>query len=92
MKFTTCPDCGGQEVPLMDEPNSDGDVAVCSCGWTAQHACPGSDDDGRALKPYTATCGSCGLSWCDRCDPVAVSAGCHYCSGRGYSTAPMDDD
>lgn len=25
--------------------------------------------------PYAATCGACGRSWCDRCDPVSVSWG-----------------
>lgn len=34
-----------------------------------------------------ATCGICGKSWCDACDPTP-SALCHYCHGRGYSTAP----
>lgn len=34
-----------------------------------------------------ATCGGCGASWCGDCDP-APSALCHYCHGRGYSTAP----
>ena len=32
------------------------------------------------------TCGGCGASWCAECDPCP-SALCHYCHGRGYSTA-----
>lgn len=34
------------------------------------------------------TCGICGRSWCEQCDP-APSALCHWCHGRGYSTAPV---
>jgi hypothetical protein len=34
------------------------------------------------------TCGACGASWCEKCDP-APSALCHYCHGRGYSTAEI---
>ena len=34
-------------------------------------------------------CGGCGRSWCDRCDP-APSALCHWCNGRGYSTAAIN--
>lgn len=36
------------------------------------------------------TCGNCGNAWCGRCDPAATSWGCHWCHGRGSSTAPMD--
>lgn len=38
-----------------------------------------------------ATCGSCGRSWDDAADPVSVSACCHWCHGRGYSTHPIND-
>lgn len=34
------------------------------------------------------TCGNCGHAWCELCDP-APSALCHWCHGRGYSTAEM---
>jgi len=34
-----------------------------------------------------AACGKCRRAWCEKCDP-APSALCHYCHGRGYSTAP----
>lgn len=44
-------------------------------------------DDGRPVKPLVATCGGCGESWCERCDPGPASQ-CHWCNGRGYSTAP----
>ena len=33
------------------------------------------------------TCGGCDNSWCEDCDP-SPAALCHYCHGRGYSTAP----
>jgi hypothetical protein len=39
-------------------------------------------------KTAKATCGNCGNSWCDDCDPTP-SALCHWCNGRGYSTAPI---
>lgn len=39
--------------------------------------------------PDVATCGNCERSWCDRCDPVAVSWGCHWCHGRGWSDAEL---
>ena len=36
------------------------------------------------------TCGKCRRAWCEQCDP-APSALCHYCHGRGYSTAPRKE-
>jgi hypothetical protein len=54
-----------------------------------RHACPGTDDDDRPLEPLRADCGRCGAAWCDRCDPTP-SALCHYCHGRGHSTAEID--
>jgi hypothetical protein len=33
------------------------------------------------------TCGACGRSWCDACDP-AHGPLCPWCAGRGWSTAP----
>lgn len=47
------------------------------------------------IRPHTcekverATCGICGRSWCDRCDPTP-SALCHYCHGVGKSSAPLN--
>lgn len=35
------------------------------------------------------TCGNCGKAWCSVCDP-APSALCHWCHGRGESTAEME--
>lgn len=32
------------------------------------------------------TCGKCHKTWCGDCDP-APAAACHWCAGRGYSTA-----
>lgn len=54
-----------------------------------KHVCESRYTNGEEMQPEKATCGACGLSWCDRCDP-APSAMCHYCHGRGYSTAPLD--
>lgn len=34
------------------------------------------------------TCGDCGRSWCESCDPCP-SALCHWCHGRGHSTAEL---
>lgn len=34
------------------------------------------------------TCGGCGHAWCGVCDP-APSALCHWCNGRGKSTAEL---
>lgn len=33
------------------------------------------------------TCGGCNRQWCERCDGTQGPL-CHYCHGRGYSTAP----
>jgi len=43
--------------------------------------------DGRN-HPAEVTCGQCGRSWCERCDP-APSAMCHWCNGYGHSEAPI---
>ena len=32
------------------------------------------------------TCGTCGNSWCAACDPCPAAL-CHWCHGRGHSTA-----
>ena len=42
-------------------------------------------------QPARVTCGTCELSWCERCDPCP-SALCHRCHGRGHSTAPLEAD
>lgn len=46
--------------------------------------------DHNCESPEPATCGNCGRSWCFRCDPCP-SAACHWCHGRGYSTAPLPE-
>lgn len=43
------------------------------------------------MKTEKSTCGECGRSWDDSADP-APSALCHWCHGRGYSTAPICGD
>ncbi len=57
---------------------------------TINHRCNETDDDGLPLKPDVATCGRCGRSWCFNCDPCPAAL-CHWCHGRGYSTAPIID-
>ena len=52
------------------------------------HDCQRTDDDGNLVEPRKTTCGNCERSWCDRCDPCP-SALCPWCSGRGYSIAPV---
>lgn len=56
------------------------------------HTCPGAIEyeecNGRPLRDAAASCGGCGRSWCDRCDPTPGPL-CHYCNGRGYSLAPL---
>jgi len=53
------------------------------------HEClPGKYDDG-PQGPDRVTCGNCDRAWCERCDP---GRGCHWCQGRGYSTAPMAEE
>lgn len=39
-------------------------------------------------ESYKVTCGNCGNSWCEKCDP-APSALCHTCHGRGHSLKPL---
>ena len=41
----------------------------------------------RAEHDAKVTCGACGETWCETCDP-APSALCHKCHGRGYTKAP----
>lgn len=59
-------------------------VHVC----TDDEGNPRTDDDDRPLKPDKTTCGKCGRSWCDRCDPTHGPL-CPWCAGYGYSSAPM---
>ena len=33
-------------------------------------------------------CLTCFAHWCDECDPTPAAL-CHYCHGRGYSTAEV---
>lgn len=54
------------------------------------HTCDGVDDDDRPLEAKRVTCGDCERSWCERCDPCP-SALCHWCHGRGCSTAPLEE-
>ncbi len=38
-------------------------------------------------RHVTATCGNCGRSWCDGCDPTP-SAMCHWCNGTWSKDRP----
>lgn|GEM_PF-5343400 len=59
--------------------------AIALAAKATQHpeACPKTGAVSDAV-----TCGNCDAQWCERCDP-APSAQCHYCNGRGYSTAEI---
>ncbi len=56
-----------------------------------EHVCLGAGDymarEGQPMRDAIATCGTCELEWCARCDPCP-SAMCHACNGRGYTIAP----
>lgn len=54
----------------------------------AVHVCRQKDSYGYPLPSDRATCGICGRSWCDRCDPTPAAL-CHWCHGRGYSLATL---
>ena len=93
MRATDCEHCGLMRtcIPTRGNGTARNPYARYLCGECInEHHCPGLDDDGRALRPDRVTCGNCGRSWCERCDP-APSALCHYCHGRGLSCAPLDD-
>lgn len=42
------------------------------------------------MNDSIVTCGNCQRSWDESLDP-APSAMCHYCNGKGYTTAPTED-
>ena len=50
--------------------------------------CEFSDIQDEPVNRDKVTCGNCGESWCEKCDP-APAALCHTCHGRGYSTHPI---
>lgn len=52
-------------------------------GRSPANAWPKCEHGSRAV----ATCGGCGLVWCDACDPTP-GAQCHACNGRGRTLAP----
>ena len=51
------------------------------------HRCKRPDERG-SLEGSPSTCGNCGRTWCDNCDP-APAALCPWCHGYGYSSAPL---
>lgn len=54
-----------------------------------QHQHNDEDTDPRDRNGMAeVTCGICGRSWCEKCDPCP-SALCHWCHGYGYSNAPI---
>jgi hypothetical protein len=73
-----------------------GDDAEEDAGWCILYR-PNVAPDFKCLYPgevhrhedHKVTCGNCGNSWCGKCDP-APSALCHWCNGRGHSTAPLN--
>ncbi len=46
------------------------------------------NDFGDPIAADVTTCGHCGNSWCERCDPTP-SPLCHTCHGRGFSHAEL---
>lgn len=54
-----------------------------SAGLLAARATPASCQHGSNAP---SLCLTCGAEWCAECDP-SPAALCHYCAGRGYSTA-----
>ncbi len=87
MSVRPCKRCERYDEKHAATAQTDSQTAS-SDSQTSLHTCNVTDDDGRAVAPDRVTCGNCGNSWCERCDP-APSAQCHTCTGRGYSTAPL---
>lgn len=56
----------------------------------APHVCFGrADAEGNPQRtPKRVTCGNCGRSWCERCDP-APDPLCVFCHGAGTSSAEL---
>lgn len=69
---------GGVTVPFDDDPY----IRVLAAELAAELLATHQECHART------TCGGCGNAWCGECDP-APSALCHWCHGRGKSTAPM---
>ncbi len=65
-------------------------TAVADSAISLAHSCGGPDGDdlNPPFAPKPVECGSCGLRWCERCDPCP-SAACHRCHGRGHTLAPL---
>ena len=78
--------CGLCGKPWEAYATDDDGIKLCQACAELPHQCPGTDDDGKPLKPDAVTCGACAGSWCGRCDP---GRGCHFCAGRGYSDAEL---
>ena len=75
MKHITCKECGHHTVTSNDAPK-----LACGNCW--------ADIQDRPVNADVVTCGNCGDSWCEHCDP-APAALCHTCNGRGHSTAKI---
>jgi len=80
-----CGSKGGMPGQVEKDPPTN---ACKRCKRCAKKNQPAQTDTHGCDAPERVTCGSCGNSWCERCDP-APSALCHYCHGRGVSTAPL---
>ena len=77
MKHVTCKECGHHTV-------TDNTAKRIACGncW--------ADIQDEPVNAESVTCGNCGTSWCERCDP-APAALCHVCHGRGFTTAEIEE-
>lgn len=76
-----CPQCDGEGIDLGAFRRFDIRV-VCACVDDSTPGC-------KCTKPDRALCNGCGHAWCERCDPTP-SALCHWCHGRGHSTAELE--
>lgn len=74
---------GGVIVARQDDPYVRVVAAELARDVIDSHAACGGSHGARV------TCGGCGRAWCGECDP-APSALCHWCHGRGSSSAEME--
>lgn len=75
--------------PIVATTNDhDGYGARLMYAVSVPHDCGRVDANGDPVSPERVTCGHCGRSWCERCDPCP-SALCHWCHGRGDSSAAL---
>ncbi len=80
----TCDECGMH--PCRPRMRSCGRGTCLSSALVKAKAIAGETSTCKHGPQAVTTCGACGRSWCDACDPTPT-AQCHYCHGRGYTIA-----